>query len=227
MLIGLIPARGGSKGIPRKNIRIFCGKPLIWWTIHTALKSNCIDRLIVSTDDEEIAKIAINCGAEVPFLRPKEIASDESSCFSVVKHLLENVPDASEVLTLQPTSPLRRIEDIKGILKFFDSSKASSIVSLTEVNKHPSWMFSIDYEKNLIPVINGEIASCRQKLSKICVLNGSLYIGNRDYYLKEKKMITNKTLGYIMPKEVSIDIDNEIDWKIAEILLKSSNNNFL
>ena len=227
MLVGLIPARGGSKGIPRKNIRSFCGKPLIYWTINTAIKSQCFDRLIVSTEDKEIAKISIDCGAEVPFLRPKEIASDESSCFSVVKNLLENVPEASKVLTLQPTSPLRRIEDIRGILKFFESSKAESIVSLTEVTKHPSWMFSIDHDQNLTPVMNGGIPTSRQKLSKVYVLNGALYLGNKNYYLKEKKMITDKTLGYIMPKEVSIDIDNEIDWKIAEANLNASIKNLL
>ncbi len=225
MLIGLIPARGGSKGIPKKNIRTFCGKPLIWWTIDKALKSNCLDRLVVSTDDKEIAKIALDAGAEVPFLRPKEIASDESTTFSVVKHLLEKLPEANKVLTLQPTSPLRRVEDIVGIIEFFESSKAESIVSLTEVDKHPSWMFSVDHNRKMTPVISGDIPTSRQNLSKIYVLNGALYIGNKDFYLKEKKMFTDKSLGYIMPKQVSIDIDNELDWKNAEILLKESINN--
>ena len=220
MLVGLIPARGGSKGIPRKNIRNFCGKPLIYWTIKAAIKANCFDRLIVSTDDLEIAKIAKMAGAEVPFIRPEHLANDEASGYSVVKNLLENIPEAEKIITLQPTSPLRRVEDIKGIIKFFKSSNTESVVSLTLANKHPSWMFNISSTNKMIPVTNEEIPSCRQQLSNVYVLNGSLYLGTRDFYIKEKKMITKNTLGYIMPKEISIDIDDEIDWEIAETIFK-------
>ena len=224
MLIGLIPARGGSKGIPRKNIRNFCGKPLIYWTIKTAIEANCFDRLIVSTDDQEIAKIAKISGAEVPFMRPKHLSNDEASGFSVLNHLLENIPEAETILTLQPTSPLRRVEDIKGILNFFKSSNTESVVSLTTANKHPSWMFNITSTNKMFPITNEEIPSCRQKLNNVYVLNGSLYLGTRNFYIKEKKMLTQNTLGYIMPKEISIDIDDEIDWEIAENIFKRGFN---
>ena len=212
MLVGLIPARGGSKGIPRKNIRNFCGKPLIYWTIEAARKANCFDRLIVSTDDIEIAKIAKMAGAEVPFMRPEHLANDEASGFSVLNNLLENIPEADKIITLQPTSPLRRAEDIKGILKFFKSSNTDSVVSLTLANKHPSWMFNISSTNKMVPFTNEEIPSCRQKLNNVYVLNGSLYLGTRDFYIKEKKMFTKNTLGYIMPKEISIDIKTEVDF---------------
>jgi len=223
-IVAIIPARGGSKRILNKNIKFFHGKPVINYAIDLALASGLFDRILVSTDDEAIARIARKAGAEVPFMRPEHLADDEASGFSVLNNLLENIPEAEKILTLQPTSPLRRVEDIKGILNFFKSSNTESVVSLTKANKHPSWMFNITSTNKMIPITNEEIPSCRQKLNDAYVLNGSLYLGTRNFYIKEKKMLTKNTLGYIMPKEISIDIDDELDWEIAETIFKRGLN---
>ena len=136
-LLALIPARGGSKGIPRKNIRSFCGKPLIQWTIELALSAPSVDRVVVSTDDLEIANCARSCGAEVPFLRPKHLASDTASGIAPVLHALEQLPEVSDILLLQPTSPLRHLNDINAIVDIYRNSGNQVVVSVTPSNKHP------------------------------------------------------------------------------------------
>ena len=156
MIIGLIPARGGSKGIKKKNIKDFCGKPLIYWTIKQALESKCLDRVIVSTDNSEIAEISSNYGAEVPFLRPKELASDQASSISTVIHLIDTIPKIKSILFLQPTSPLRNISDIEGIISLQEETNSQSIISMTEVTEHPSLMFRLNKRK-ISPIMNEKI----------------------------------------------------------------------
>ena len=140
-LLALIPARGGSKGIPRKNIRLFCGKPLLQWSIDVALMSSCIDQVVVSTEDTEIAAIAKAGGAEVPFLRPEKLASDEAPAISSVLHALEQLPKVTDVLLLQPTSPLRHLEDLDAIVQLRHQAGRESAVSVTNCGKHPTCMF--------------------------------------------------------------------------------------
>ena len=142
--IALIPARGGSKGIPRKNIKLFNSKPLIFWTIKAAIESKFVDRVIVSTDDEEIAHIAKSLSAEVPFLRPKELAQDNSSGIDPVVHALNNLQNVKDVLLLQPTSPLRRTKDINGIFELRSKKNTSSAVSVSESGKHIDLFFEMD-----------------------------------------------------------------------------------
>ena len=135
-IIALIPARGGSKGIPRKNIKLFCGKPLIYWSIKVALENKFIDRVIVSTEDIEIAQIATDFSAEVPFLRPKDLANDNSLTIDVVLDILDNLEDVNDILLLQPTSPLRRDEDLSSIFEFREKCCSDSAVSVCSSEKN-------------------------------------------------------------------------------------------
>lgn len=220
MLIGLIPARGGSKGIRRKNIKEIFGKPLIAWTIRQALETKSLDRVIVSTDDDEIANISVDFGAEVPFMRPKNIALDESPGIFNVLHLLEAIPDTKKILYLQPTSPLREIEDIINIIELQNKLDAESCISISKAPKHPSWMYLLEDNKKINPILREEKATRRQDLSDVFVINGSLYIGNAEFYKREKKFINSETIGYVMPKDRSIDIDDMDDWRFAELKLR-------
>ena len=148
-LLTLIPARGGSKGIPRKNIRPFCGKPLLHWTIDAALEADCVDCVVVSTDDAEIAEVAKAGGAKVPFLRPAELASDGAPGIAPVLHALEQFPQVSDVLLLQPTSPLRTSSDIEAIVALREQAGLESAVSLTPSAKHPAWMYGLSDDQQL------------------------------------------------------------------------------
>ena len=172
----LIPARGGSKGIPRKNIRSFYGKPLLQWSIEAALASDCIHEVVVSTDDLEIARLASSLGAQVPFLRPAELATDTASGIATVLHALEQLPQVSDVLLLQPTSPLRTSSDIEAIMALRQQTGRESAVSLTPSAKHPAWTYSLTGDQLLEPLLQLKGAHCRQQLPPSYVLNGALYL---------------------------------------------------
>ena len=221
-LLALIPARGGSKGIPRKNVLELCGKPLIAWTIEAAQKSNYIDRLIVSTEDEEIADISRSYGAEVPFIRPAELAMDDTPGIDPVLHALDLLPEFDQILLLQPTSPLRTAEDIDGIVDFCKQQNAPVAVSVCESSKHPNWMFTCSKDERLLTFTNEPIKLNRQELPKIYSVNGSLYYARTKWIEQSRGFYTPETLGYIMPNERSVDIDSPLDWKWAEFLLSES-----
>ena len=219
--VALIPARGGSKGIPRKNIKPFNSKPLIYWSIKVALESNKVDRVIVSTEDEEIADIARSFSAEVPFMRPKKYAMDNSSGLEPIMHALEKIPNINDLLILQPTSPLRRLLDIDGIFDQRSKFNSDSAVSLT-LSKKPSDIF-FQLDKNMKIFSSKETLSFkpRQEYQKRFYLNGALYLSTKESILKNKSLVTADTIGYIMPEEYSIDIDTPFDWMIAEFLMGS------
>ncbi|ULH30116.1 acylneuraminate cytidylyltransferase family protein [Leptospira weilii] len=218
-ILGLIPARGGSKGIPRKNIKLIAGKPLIVWTIEAALKSKYLTSIVVSTDDFEIAEIAKQSGASVPFLRPSELATDYSSGIDPVLHALDNLPEFDYVMLLQPTSPLRTSTDIDDCIEFAMKRKTNSVVSVCETQENPFWMFCLDDSLKMTKLLNVEDVKRRQDSPKIFSLNGSIYLSEVNYFREKKKFITEDTLAYLMSKESSIDIDDMMDWKLAEILL--------
>ncbi|WP_061236009.1 cytidylyltransferase domain-containing protein [Leptospira weilii] len=218
-ILGLIPARGGSKGIPRKNIKLIAGKPLIVWTIEAALKSKYLTSIVVSTDDFEIAEIAKQSGASVPFLRPSELATDYSSGIDPVLHALDNLPEFDYVMLLQPTSPLRTSADIDDCIEFSIKKKTNSVVSVCETQENPFWMFRLDDSLKMTKLLNVEDVKRRQDSPKIFSLNGSIYLSEVNYFREKKKFITEDTLAYLMSKESSIDIDDMMDWKLAEILL--------
>ncbi len=219
-ITALIPARGGSKGIPRKNIKLFCSKPLIYWSINIALKSDFVDRVIVSTEDKEIAEIAKSFSAEVPFLRPSQLAKDDTPGIDPVLHALHELPEIEDLLLLQPTSPLRRQEDILGIIKTRDKYNSESAVSLTKAQKSSSLYFNLNDNKKLIPLSKSSEIKPRQLYKKEYMLNGSMYLSTRRSIIKNNSLITSETIGYEMSNELSIDIDTEFDWQIAEYLMK-------
>ncbi|EMJ92084.1 cytidylyltransferase domain-containing protein [Leptospira alstonii] len=218
-ILGLIPARGGSKGIARKNIRFIAGKPLIVWTIEAALKSKYLTSVVVSTDDLEIAEVAKSAGASVPFLRPSELATDQSSGIDPVLHALDNLPQFDYVMLLQPTSPLRTNSDIDDCIEFAIQKNAKSLVSVCESQENPFWMFRLDDSLKMSKLLNTDDISRRQDSPKTFSLNGSIYLSEVNYFRERKKFITEDTLAFIMSKESSVDIDDMIDWKLAEILL--------
>ena len=219
-LLALIPARGGSKGIHRKNIRPFSGKPLLQWSIDVALESKFVDQVVVSTDDHEIASIATACGASVPFLRPIELASDTSPGIASVLHALNNLPQVDDVLLLQPTSPLRRLEDVDAIINLYRRYDNRAIVSVTQSSKHPAWMFSLSTDQVLEPLLDTLNADCRQNLPPAYVLNGALYLASRSFLEKNATFLSTKTMGYVMPPERSVDIDTIFDWQLGEYLMQ-------
>lgn len=219
-LLAVLPARGGSKGIPKKNIRLLGGKPLIAYTIEAAKGVSAIDRLIVSTDDVEIAEVARAYGADVPFLRPKELAGDAAPVSTAILHLLNAFPAYDSVLLLQPTSPFRQKEDIEGFLSFAKRSAAKVCVSVTEVEHSPYWMYTVEdgHLKAVLPMPVEQMYQ-RQKLPPCYRLNGALYYAQTAYYKEHKTFLTEDTLGYMMNRRHSLDIDTEEDLVMAEWIL--------
>ena len=222
-ILALIPARGGSKGVPRKNIRLLGGKPLLAWTIDAAKKSKYIDRLILSSDDQEIISVAEQYGCEVPFVRPSEFASDTASGVFVVLHAIESLEEKYDyVVLLQPTSPFRSSEDIDRTIARCITENIFSCVSVTESEKHPAWMFRLTESNLLIPVLGIPLGKTnRQQLEPSFVLNGAVYVMNVSELLEQKKIITRETLGYCMPKERSLDIDTLFDFEICEFIVRN------
>jgi len=224
-ILAIIPARGGSKGIPRKNIKMLAGKPLIAWTIEEAKKSKYVDRLILSSEDEEIIEVAQKWGCEVPFVRPKELAQDNTPGIEPILHavnLLEK--QYNYVCILQPTSPLRKVNDIDGCIEKCVKMNATSCVSVTEVNKHPYWTYSLDSNNKLIPFSENKQITLRQDLPKIYSLNGAVYFISTNELIKYKQLINTETIAYLMQKQNSLDIDDYIDFKIAELFFKKNSN---
>ncbi|MBI2082697.1 MAG: Gfo/Idh/MocA family oxidoreductase [Deltaproteobacteria bacterium] len=234
-IIVLIPARGGSKSIPRKNIKMLAGKPMIAYSIEEARKCPEVERVIVSTDDEEIAKVAKQYGAEVPFLRPKELAEDHVQDLPVFLHCLqwlqenENyIPDI--VIQLRPTSPLRQATHIQEALKIFlKNQKADCVRSVTLASEHPLKMWRLE-DCSLIPFtpenaygIRESYNYPRQKLPGAYTQNGSVEIIRAKSILEKKSLSGDRILGYVMPEEVSVNIDSPLDFELAELLLKKRN----
>ena len=179
-ILAIIPARGGSKGVPRKNIRELCGKPLIAWTIAEAAKSRYIDRCIISTEDDEIAMIAKKWGGEVPFMRPIELAQDGTPGIDPVLHAISKLPEYDYVVLLQATSPMRTVEDIDGCIEKCLNEGAESCVSVVEADNSPYWMYTFEDKDIIKPVltITEEQSYQRQKLPKVYQLNGALYVNS-------------------------------------------------
>jgi N-acylneuraminate cytidylyltransferase/CMP-N,N'-diacetyllegionaminic acid synthase len=227
---GIIPARGGSKGIPRKNIALLAGKPLIAWTIQAVQSSSGIDRVVVSTDDEEIADVARHYGADVPFLRPSELAQDETSGMAPILHAVEwlqkNEGYAPEmIMCLQPTSPLRSPEDIDAAIEIAAERKADAVISVMPVEHPPDWMRSVDSDGRLKHLAMGnDSITRRQDAPPVYALNGAIYLARRTVLLEQETWYTDQTYAYIMPPERSLDIDTEWDLRVAGLILKDKVN---
>lgn len=219
----MITARGGSKGLPRKNILPMAGRPLIGWTIVAALGARCVERVIVSTDNKEIAEVALAQGAEVPFLRPAELASDTAGSIAVLRHAVEQCSGFEYVLLLQPTSPLRTSEDIDSAFARMRELGKPSCVSMCEVEESPWLMYSKLGDgciAPLMPPLPG--AGRRQDMPPVYRINGAIYLAKTAWFLQEDTLLGAETLGYEMPRERSIDIDSRADFDRAEQLLSGS-----
>ena len=222
-ILAIIPARGGSKRVPKKNIKSTNGKPLIYYSINSALQSQYIDKVIVSTDDEEIKEISIHFGAEI-VERPSNLAEDESTTIDVVFHVLdmlkENSYEPTIIILIQPTSPLRDIEDIDKAIELFLKSKCDTLMSVRETKHPPFWCFKL--EEGLLKTIFDikYLSIISQDLEKAYQLNGSIYIARPKVLKRNKSFYSENTIPYIMPFEKSIDIDDEFDFMIAEFLMQ-------
>ena len=219
----LIPARGGSKGIPRKNIKLIAGKPLIAWTIEAAQRSGLLDSVVVSTDDAEIAEVARRAGAQVPFMRPVELAQDHTPGLDPVLHALAQLPQFESVLLLQPTSPLRSTEDIDACLGMALRQRTPSVVSVCEPDTHPYWTYRLAEGQTLLPLIAAAPVTRRQDLPPVVAVNGCLYFAAADWLKRSGSLVGPQTLAYLMPRERSVDLDTPLDWKLAELLLRERN----
>ena len=222
-ILGIITARGGSKGLPRKNLKPLCGKPLIAWTIEQALASKYLDKVIVSTEDEEIAEISKQFGAEVPFMRPKELATDEAKSVDVALHSINFLESIGEhfniIVLLQPTSPLRTPEDIDKAIESFSENSCESLVSVCEAPHSLFWSFDIK-GGYLEPFLGKEyLNKRRQDLPKLYLPNGAIYISTKDSIEKNRGFFPDNTHPYLMSPEQSIDVDTELEFKNAEYLL--------
>ncbi|RLB68939.1 MAG: acylneuraminate cytidylyltransferase family protein [Deltaproteobacteria bacterium] len=223
-ILAIVPARSGSKGLPKKNIRILGDKPLIAWSIDAGRQSRYIDSITVSTDSQEIAVIAKQWGGEVPFIRPADLATDAAKGIDAILHAIHWHHDNDEqfdlVLVLQPTSPLRTADDIDRAIELLFEKKAGAIVSVCLVDHHPWWCNSLPKNGRMKDFLRPEILNTnRQELPPFYRLNGAIYVADIDFLEKTHSFMTDETFAYIMPTEASVDIDNAFDFKLAEVLL--------
>lgn len=231
--LGIVTARGGSKGIPRKNIKLLGGKPLIAHTIEAARESGIFDRIILSTDDEEIAAVGKKHGAEVPFMRPAELAEDTTPTLPVLVHVLEWLKEnegyePDMVALLQPTCPLRRPEHLKQAHELFVRSGADSVVSMKEVPGHynPHWQFNLG-ENGRIAIFTGEpfsdIVKRRQDLPKTYTRNGAVYLFKASLLFRDQPTFYGDDIrAFIMDERSSVNIDEPADFERAEEYLMQS-----
>jgi CMP-N,N'-diacetyllegionaminic acid synthase len=226
-VLGLIPARGGSKGVARKNVRVLCGKPLLQWTTESALGARTLDRVVLSTDDEEIASVGRRCGVEVPFLRPSELACDDTATLPVVQHALQELEKAGDrfdaVCLLQPTNPFRRAVDIDTCVDLLSVSNADSVMSVlrvpTECNPH--WVYFCATDGSLtLSTGEPEPIVRRQLLPPAFHRDGSIYVTKRNAIVEQRSLYGMRVLGYEVDRARSVNIDTPADWNRAEILMQ-------
>lgn len=223
----LVTARAGSKGVPSKNTRQLGGKPLLLWTIEAARSSVGVKRVLLSTEDEEIARLGRSAGVDVPFQRPSELASDTASHIDVVLHVLDwlqqnegELPDY--LLLLQPTSPFRTSQDIEAAIALAKEPRdPPAVVSVCECEQHPYWAKVILADGTMEEFVKNTLHDgVRQMLPKVYTLNGAIYLNRVDSFLRDKTFCPTGTLAYIMPRERSLDIDTPWDFHVADLLIR-------
>ena len=225
-ILGLIVARGGSKSIPRKNIRPAGGKPLIAHTIEAALASGCLDRVILSTDDPEIAEVAEKYGAEVPFMRPAEMAGDASPVIDASLHAFQWLEKNEHYfpmfgMLLPPTSPLRTAGDIQKAVALAVERNADAVVGVTEADRHPYLMKKIDGQGRLSPFMDTPLSeSRRQDLPPVYAINGAIYLVKRTVLQEQRSWCPAGALAYVMPAERSLDVDTPWDLTLVDLVLE-------
>lgn len=222
--IAIIPARSGSKGLKDKNIKELCGVPLLAYSIECALKSQLFDKVFVSTDSEEYALIAEKYGADASFLRSEEMASDTAGSWDVVREVIEHFERQNEyydkIMLLQPTSPLRTVEDINNSFQLMDEKGANAVLSVTEADHSPLWCNTLGEDLCMDCFMDEKYLGVpRQQLPIFYRLNGAIYLLRRKE-LDIHPMFRNRCYAYVMPKNRSIDIDSELDFMMAEYIMK-------
>lgn len=222
-VLGLIPARGGSKGVPRKNVRLLNGKPLLAYTAEAALQAKNLSKVVLSTEDEEIAEVGRNCGLDVPFMRPAEFAQDSTPSLAVVQHVLLTLEENGEyfdaVCLLQPTNPLRRAEDIDACAEVFIRTGADCVISVLPVphEYNPKWVFwQGEGGKMSLSTGDKEIIPRRQDLPRAFHRDGSVYITRSQIIINRQSLYGDNVQGYEMSPEFSANIDTEEDWQAIE-----------
>ena len=218
-VLGVIPARGGSRGLPGKNIAALGGRPLISWTIAAAEGADLIDRCIVSTDDNKIAKAARESGGEVPFMRPADLATAQTPGVDPILHACDQIDGYDIVVMLQPTSPLRRASDIDHAIRHMVDGGRRTCVSVTETKHHPNWLVRVEDDGRLRRFDDQPLVPRRQDLPPIYALNGAVYVADIDTLRRERTFLTEDTAAYVMPAERSFDVDSAADLRCCEAML--------
>ena len=227
-LLALVVARGGSKRLPRKNVLDLAGKPVIAWTIEAAMKSKYVDRVVVSTDDDEIINVSKLFGADVPFRRPEELADDKAKSIDVVRHAINALKSEDDIynycLLLQPTSPLRTAEHIDAAVELLLEKKADSILSVTKISHPLEWVNTLPEDLSMDGFFCSELEGKRsQDFPDKYQLNGAIYINRIPSMLQSNSLINcGKTYAYIMSQENSVDIDGYVDFLLARALLQEA-----
>lgn len=223
--LGLIGARGGSKGIPRKNLTDLAGKPLISYTFDEALKSASLDRVVLSTDDHEIASLARESGVEVPFMRPEHLASDTAVMSDVIEHAIDWLNtnedyNADAIVLLQPTSPLRKAIHIDEAVEIFQKQNADSVISLSDPLEHPWDMVYLKDDSVKFALDKYEDLTNRQDYQRFYYINGAVYITKTAMFREHKNFWGGRVVPYSMDTIESIDVDTDADLIIADCLLR-------
>jgi len=227
-MIALIPARGGSKGLPGKNIKMLGGKPLIHWTIEAAMNAKSIDRVILSTDDEEIAAVCRPTGVDIPFMRPSELAQDHSLAIDNYIYTMNRLADEGrynkdQFVVLLPTVPFRNSFDIDQAVNLFDAKAADSVISCTELSHPVDWVLGLDGDGRILrnKSLEGKKLVNRQDVPVAYIPNGGVYVFRHSLIQSSRSYYFDNTYAYLMPKERSVDIDTEHDFKFASYLVDS------
>jgi len=218
--LAIIPARGGSKRLPRKNILDLNGKPLIAWSIEAGLSSKYIDKVVVTSDDDDILNLSKSLGVEI-LKRPDYLASDTATTFDTIKHVIEKVANYDYIILLQPTSPLRGGLHIDEAIELLENKKASAVISVCKMDHSPLWSNTIDKSLSMVGFLKDEVLNKRsQDLEKYYRVNGAIFICKVERLLENKGFFLKENIyAYVMDRKSSVDIDEEIDFKIAEILM--------
>lgn len=219
--LAIIPARGGSKRLPRKNVLELNNKPLIGWSIEAAKNSKFIDEIIVSSDDDEILDLATAYNVQA-LKRPSELASDTASTFDTLKHAIHNTKEYDYIILLQPTSPLRTTKDIDGAIQYLFEKKADGVISVCEMEHSPLWSNTLDDDRSMEHFLKDEILNKRsQDLQQYYRLNGAIYISQVEKFLQNGSFFLKENIyAYEMSQQHSIDIDTKIDFLFAQLLIK-------
>jgi CMP-N-acetylneuraminic acid synthetase len=222
-ILAIIPARGGSKRLPCKNVLDLAGKPLIAWSIEVAKKSKYIDRVILSSDDTEIIAVAKEWGCDVPFARPKELAEDATRSIDVVTHALKSLEEVYDyVILLQPTSPLRTSEDIDSAIELCLEKEATSVIGVCEMEHSPLWSNTLDESMSMDNFLDDKYNNSRsQDLPTYYRINGAFYMSRVESILEKETFFVKKDIyAFLMSQEHSVDIDTKLDFIIAKAILK-------